>query len=292
MAAQHPALSIHCFADCRALGRRVARRSGALCQRFEEHRFPDGETLLRVKGTPGRRALVLRSLHDPNTKLIEVVLAADALRRAGATTVGLIAPYLPYMRQDILFHPGQPISQRAIGEMLGHAFDEVWTVEAHLHRIDRLSEVFPCKAHSIPAAQALAKWVAKRPCPDLLVGPDEESLPWIRDLGELSGIPWVVGHKRRAGDIRVLVSLPSGIKARRALIIDDIASSGGTIATTARGLRKAGVEQIDAAVVHAIFARGALERIRRAGVERIVSCDSVPHESNAIRLDELIANQL
>ncbi len=95
MAATRPALTIHSFADSTAFARRVARLRGVPCQGFEEHRFPDGESLLRAKGTPGRRALILRSLHEPNTKLVEVILAADALRRAGAKKVGLIAPYLP-----------------------------------------------------------------------------------------------------------------------------------------------------------------------------------------------------
>ncbi len=287
-----PALSIHGFDDSMAFARRVARLRGLPCQGFEEHRFPDGETLLRAKGTPGRRALILRSLDDPNAKLIEVILAADALRRAGAKKVGLIAPYLSYMRQDMIFRPGQPISQRAIGELLGRAFDEVLTVEAHLHRIDRLSEVFPCKARSLPSAPALAGWIDRHRSIGLLVGPDEESLPWVRSIGKLCDIPWVVGHKNRSGDTRVEVELPDGIQARRAIIIDDIASSGGTIAATARGLRRAGVKQVDAAVVHAIFARGALNRIRRAGVERIVSCDSIPHSSNGIRLADLIAKAL
>ena len=133
-------------------GRARARRFGALCAaaRAEPRRalragahapFPDGETLVRVTHRAGAEAILVQSFNDPDRKLMPALLAADALRRAGARRVTLVAPYLAYMRQDRIFHPGEPISQRVFGQCLGRAFDRVLTVEAHLHRIHRLSDV-------------------------------------------------------------------------------------------------------------------------------------------------------
>ena len=107
---------LHVFADTMRFGRALARASGRTYTAVRVHRFPDGESLVRV-APPTRHAILVRSLHEPNAKLVEVLLAADALRRAGARRVTLVSPYLPYMRQDAVFAPGEPISQRVIGRL-------------------------------------------------------------------------------------------------------------------------------------------------------------------------------
>jgi ribose-phosphate pyrophosphokinase len=269
------------FRDCERFARRLARSLGTELRPLGVHRFPDGETLVVAPGR-ARHGVVVRSLHDPNAKLVEVLLAADALRRAGARRVSLVAPYLGYMRQDAVFGPGQPISQRVIGDLLGRAFDAVLTLEAHLHRVRRLREVIPCRAESLPAAPLVAEWLRGRGKPRLVVGPDEESEPWVREVARLAGLPWVVGRKERLSDSRVRVVLPALPAARDALLYDDIASTGATLASAARALRARRIRSVQVAVVHALFAPGALGRLRRAGVRRVVSCDTVPHRSNAI----------
>lgn len=247
---------------------------------------------MRVSPPVGDTAVVVRSLHDPNAKLIEILLAADALRRAGARRVLLIAPYLPYMRQDTVFHPGEPISQQVIGASLGQAFDGVLTLEAHLHRIRRLDEVIPCQARSLSAAPLLAEWVKRGRTRSVIVGPDEESESWVRGIAQAADTPWIVGRKERHNDHRVRIVFPQPPLCKRAVIVDDIASSGGTLAVAAKTLRQQDVSVIDAVVVHAIFAPGALERIRAAGVRRLLSCDTIAHPTNALRTAPLLAAAL
>ena len=283
---------IHVFPDSARLGRQLARAAGLGMARVFLHRFPDGESLVRVRAPVGRHAVLVRSLHDPNAKLVETILAADALRRAGARRVTLVAPYLPYMRQDAVFAPGQPVSQRVLGDCLARAFDDVLTLEAHLHRTRRLADVLRGRGRSLPAAPALADWV-RRVAPDaLIVGPDEESAPCVRAIARAVGAAWVVGEKQRLGDHRVRIRFPALPAAARAVVVDDIASSGGTLAMAAAALRRRGVRRVDALVVHPLFAPGAIGRIRRAGVRRILSCDTVPHPTNAIRSAPLFAAAL
>ncbi len=279
---QDPERRIHLFGDSERFGRALARAAGIGAAAVRVHEFPDGESLVRVRPPAGRHALVVRSLHDPNSKLVETVLAADALRRAGAERVSLVTPYMPYMRQDKVFHAGEAVSQRVVCAWLGSVFDGLLTIEAHLHRIHSLREVFPGRAESISAAPVIARWLQRGPKRTLLVGPDEESEPWVRALSEIAGLPWVVGRKGRAGDRRVRIRLPALPAATRAVIVDDIASSGATIAEAARGLRRGGIPVVEAVVVHAIFAAGALARIRRAGVRQIVSCDTIEHPTNGL----------
>jgi len=138
----------------------------------------------------------------------------------------------------------------------------------------------------------LAAWLRRRGGPWLVVGPDEESEPWVRAIARAAGASWVVGRKTRRGDRAVTVHLPAVLPGSRAVIVDDIASSGATIAATARALRSRGLRPIDAIVSHAIFAPGARTRIRAAGVRRLVSCDTIPHPTNAIGVATLVASAL
>lgn len=283
---------VHAFSDSEAFGRRLARAAGLGYARVAVHRFPDGESLVRVRAPAGTHAFLVRSLHDPNAKLVETLLAADALRRAGARSVTLVAPYLPYMRQDTVFRAGEPISQRVVGECLGRAFDGVLTLQAHLHRTPRLGDVIRGRARSLSAAPALADWVRRSARGSLVVGPDEESEPWVRAIARAAGTSWVVGTKDRLGDHTVRISFPPLPRAAHAVIVDDIASSGGTLAETAHALRRAGVRRIDALVVHPLFGPGALARVRAAGVRRVLSCDTIPHRTNSIAAAPLMAAAL
>ncbi len=166
------------------------------------------------------------------------------------------------------------------------------TVEAHLHRTHRLSDVVAGRARSLSAAPAIARWLVKRGAGAIAVGPDEESEPWIRAVARAAGVRWVVGVKRRLGDRRVSVRFPELPRGARAVVIDDIASSGATIAAAVRTLRERGVRTVDAAVVHAIFAPGALDLIRRAGARTVVSCDTVQHPTNRIQCAPLVSAAL
>ena len=283
---------VHAIADSTRFARRLARNIRAPFAPVRAHVFPDGETLVRVTHRARAEAILVQSFNDPDRKLMPALLAADALRRAGARRVTLVAPYLAYMRQDRVFRPGEPISQRVFGECLGRAFDRVLTVEAHLHRIHCLGDVIASRARSLSAAPAIARWLARRGSSVIAVGPDEESEPWIRAVARAAGVRWMVGVKRRLGDRRVRVRFGELPRGACAVVIDDIASSGATIAAAVHALRERDVGTVDAAVVHAIFAPGALGLIRRAGARSVVSCDTVEHPTNRIECAPLLGAAL
>jgi len=283
---------IHYLPDSAAFARRVARSAGLPARAVAIHRFPDGETLVRVAAPAARSVALAAQLHDPDAKLFPVLLAADALRRNGAEEIRLLAPYLPYMRQDAAFRPGEAVAQPVFARTLGQSFDEVVTIEPHLHRTRSIPFGRRCRSRVLSAAPLLAEWCRRRGRRVLLVGPDAESLRWTRAVARRAGLPFVVGSKVRLGDRRVRIELPDTPPAQRAILLDDIASSGATLAAAARALRRRGVDRVDAAVVHAIFAPGAARRIRAAGVDRIVSCDTVPHASNRICTADAFARAL
>ncbi len=264
--------TIYFFEDSAILARKIASALHAPARKVHLRHFPDSESLVRVDAADGDEAVVVVSLDHPDAKLMPTLLAADALRRAGAKRITLVAPYLAYMRQDAVFAPGQPISQRVIGDILGRYFDRVVTVEAHLHRISELAEVVPSslKSQSLSAAPAIARWLRERDLECIIVGPDRESRPWVEAIAHASGKDFAVGDKKRRGDREVSVKLKDMRTHRRALIVDDIASSGVTLAATARALRARGVRIIEAVVVHAIFAPGRAVDDPRRGHPQIV----------------------
>ena len=110
------------FEDEQDSALRLAKAGEFDLAKIDRHRFPDGEIKLQLPDTLPERVVILRTLNNPNEKLIELLLSAQTARQLGATHITLVAPYLAYMRQDIAFHPGEAISQKIIGRYLASLF--------------------------------------------------------------------------------------------------------------------------------------------------------------------------
>lgn len=262
---------------------------------IDVHRFPDGESLVRVHGTASM-ALLFRSLDDPNPKLIELLLAASALRDRGAAQVILVAPYLAYMRQDTAFHDGEAVSQQVIGQLLATWFDGMVTVDPHLHRIASLGEVMNgIPALAVSAAPALVKAIGKELDPrTVLVGPDSESRPWVESIARPLGLEVLVGEKVRKGDREVALAIPAiaMVRGRPAMLVDDMISSGTTLIAGARLLRAAGAKDVEAVATHSLSSAADLERLGRAGIARLRATDSTSSPIATIPLADVLANAI
>lgn len=282
------------FDDETALAMRVAKAAGMPSAVVARHRFPDGEIRLRLPPRLPERVVLLRSLNDPNEKIIEILLAARTARDLGALKVELLAPYLAYMRQDVAFEPGEAVSQRIVGGFLADLFDAVITVDPHLHRVATLEEAIPVSdAIVLSGAPLLSDLIASQRQDVLLIGPDEESLQWVGQAAQRHGWAHGVCRKTRHGDRDVDIALPDLPLAGRAVVLmDDVASSGHTVAQAARGLLRAGAASVDVAVTHALFAPGAVELLREAGVGAVWSTDAIPHPSNAVSIVPAVAQAL
>ncbi len=286
-------LSVHGFPDSAEAAGRLAETLGAADAAIALHRFPDGESLVTAPACAAD-AVLFRSLHDPNARLVEVLLAASALRDRGARRLILVAPYLGYMRQDAAFAPGQAVSQKVVGKLLADAFDAAVTVAPHLHRTATLRDAVPARrAIAVDPAPALARHLAAGSLArdTLVLGPDEESEPLARRLAETAGLAFAVARKTRHGDRSVTVELPAvDLAGRNVVIADDVASSGGTLAACAAAARARGAGRIEAVVCHALFGPDDAATLSAAGIARVASCDSAPHPSNAIALADLLAD--
>ena len=258
------------------------------------HRFPDGELKLRLPASLPAKVIVYRSLAHPNEKLIELLFVAQTARQLGASDLTLIAPYLAYMRQDIAFHDGEVVSQKVIGRFLAQVFDGLVTIDPHLHRVATLEEASPVKrAITLSGAPLLGDYIAQKIPDAFLLGPDSESAQWIASAAKKHGFDHAACEKIRRGDKDVQVQLPPvDLKDRRVVILDDVASSGRTLAMATRAAIEAGASSVDVAVTHALFADDALQVIREAGVRHIWSTDCIAHESNVVSIAALLAEAL
>jgi ribose-phosphate pyrophosphokinase len=288
-----PALLLH-FEDETESAARIAAAAGIDLSSIERHRFPDGELKLRLPATLPPHVVLLRSLAQPNEKLVELLLAAQTARTLGATQLTLVAPYLAYMRQDMAFSPGEAVSQRIVGRFLAGLFDAVITVDPHLHRVTTLEEAVPVpRAIVLSGAPLLADLIARQRPGALLVGPDEESAQWIAQAAARHGFDHAVCRKVRHGDRQVEIALPDlPVQGRAVVLLDDVASSGHTLAQAARGLLAAGAASVDVAVTHALFAGDAGPLLWDAGIRQVWSTDCIEHPSNAVSMAAAIASTL
>ena len=289
----NPELLLH-FEEDQASAARIAHAAHLETACIGRHRFPDGELKLRLPPQLPARVVLLRTLNDPNEKLVELLLVAQTARTLGATHITLVAPYLAYMRQDIAFQPGEVISQRVVGSFLATLFDAIITVDPHLHRISTLQEAVPlAQATVLSGAPLLADLIADQRDNPLLMGPDEESAQWVAQAADRHGFDHGVCHKIRRGDKDVQIALPEiAVKGRAVVLLDDVASSGHTLAGAARLLLGAGAASVDVAVTHALFAGDALQIILQAGVGEVWSTDCIAHPSNAVSMANSIAEIL
>jgi len=262
----------------------LAKAMGVQRGVFSARLFPDGESYLRIASVvDGCPCIVVADLSHPNTKYLPLLFLLETLRELGASQVGLVAPYLSYMRQDRRFVDGEAVTSRIFAKCLSRHIDWLVTVDPHLHRYHSLDEIYSVPSRVVQGAPALAQWL-KTQSNLLLVGPDSESEQWVSDIADYSQHPFVIGEKQRFGDRHVEVSLPNidEYRGRTAVIIDDVISSGQTILECIKTLKSKGVEHIQCVAVHGIFADGSDEALIQAGLNQLATSNTIPHSSNAI----------
>ena len=257
-------------------------------------RFPDGERYLRLLFDPrGRRVEIVGELSAADEKFLTLAFIVDTLRELGAAHVGLVAPYLAYMRQDARFQAREAVTSRTFSRLLSGAVDRLITVDPHLHRYKSLDDLYTIPTVTLGAASAIGAWIATCMHDPLIIGPDAESEPWARDIAARASAPFVVLAKTRVGDRDVHLKAPdlSAYAGRQPVLIDDIASSGRTLAAAARVLNAKGFGRPVCVVTHAIFGGRAFGRLAPL-TDRIVSTDTISHITNAISISPLVAEAL
>ena len=257
--------------------------------------FPDGETYVRLEtDLEGASVAIVGSLNDPDPKLLPLIFMANTARELGAGSVGLVAPYLAYMRQDRRFNPGEAITSQIFGQLLSQHFDWLITVDPHLHRYRSLKEIYGIPTAIGHAASVIAEWIAAEVDQPCIVGPDAESEQWVADVARRAGgVPFAVMEKTRRGDRDVRVSLPPNLDTDRTVILlDDIISSGGTMVEAVRLIRANGSPPPVCVAVHGVFADNAFTALMDSGAARVVTSNSIQHSTNGIDIVPVLVPEL
>jgi ribose-phosphate pyrophosphokinase len=258
----------------------------------EVRQFPDGELYVRIDAALDGDAVLVGNLSGDN--FLRVAFLAATARDLGATRVGLVAPYLAYMRQDSRFKPGEGVTAAYFARLVSSAVDWLVTVDPHLHRLDSLARVYTIPTTIARAAPAIARWVAAQVERPVLIGPDAESVQWVSAVAQSCGAPFVILEKTRRGDRDVSVSAPGGASilasgGHTPVVIDDIVSTGRTMIEATRQLRAAGSAPPICVAIHAVFADALNDSLVDAGARGIITCNTLAHATNRICVAEPLA---
>jgi ribose-phosphate pyrophosphokinase len=260
----------------------------------EVRRFPDGELYVRIeRDLAGHDAIIAGSLYpDPAERFMTVAFLAATARERGARKVGLVAPYLAFMRQDSVFKAGEGVTSRYFAELVSRTVDWLVTVDPHLHRHNSLDGLYTIPTTIARAAPMIATWIKEEVSHPFLIGPDAESVQWVSAVAEGCGAPFVILEKTRRGDRDVSVSSPptGSWNGHTPIVIDDIVSTGKTMIAATRQLRAAGSAAPMCVAIHAVFADSLLDELTSAGAAGIVTCDTIAHASNRICVVEPLAD--
>ena len=257
------------------------------------HQFPDGESYVRIDTPVAQRQVILVcTLDRPNEKFLSLAFVAATAKQLGAAGVGLVAPYLGYMRQDKRFKDGEGITSAYFGKLLSGAVDWMVTVDPHLHRYNSLSEIYSVATQVVHAAPLLSQWIQTRIETPVLVGPDAESAQWVKAVATAANAPYVILEKTRHGDRDVQIRVPDVEQWRThtPVLVDDIVSTGRTMIETMTHLKRAGLPPPVCAGVHAVMAGTAYADLLAAGAASVVTCNTITHASNAIDVTPPIAD--
>ena len=255
--------------------------------------FPDGETHLRfTNNAKGKNVVLVQTLNNPNDKLIEVIFAAYTAKDLGAKKVTLVAPYMAYLRQDKRFHSGECVSNKIIAKLF-EVFDEIITIDPHLHRIKSLGKLFHKKTITLTANPLLSQYIKSKIKNAAVIGPDAESFQWALDVAKSAGCKATVLKKKRYSSTTVRIKLhePELVKGKNVVIVDDIISTGHTMMETIKESKRAGAKSIYCICVHGIYADNSLPKLRKMGA-KVIATNTIEGETSKINVAELISQAL
>ena len=251
--------------------------------------FPDGECYTRIDAEKLDDDVVIVQTTSPDSKLIELLLLQDAVRRLGAKSITLVIPYFGYARQDRVFKPGEPESAKVMCQHLDMNCDRVITVDIHKEAV---LNYFNHPHKDLKAAPVIAEYFKGKGI-DMVLSPDIGAAGRAKMVGEVMGVPYDHLEKTRLSgtDVRIAPA-KADVKGKKVLIVDDMISTGGTIIAAAYALREAGAAGISVACTHGVFVNNAIEKFTGSSLDALLSCNTLNNPVSHISVAFLIAEAI
>jgi ribose-phosphate pyrophosphokinase len=262
------------------LARQIAKRLGVLLGSSEVGHFKDGEIYIKIDETVrGSDVFIIQPTCPPvNEHLMELLIMTDAMSRASAGRITAVIPYYGYARQDRKARPREPISARLVANLIATAgADRVLTMDLHS---DQLQGFF-----NIPLDHMLGMGLFVNYYSNIIddfsnvvvVSPDMGSVKRARMLADHLGVPLAIVDKRRPrANVSVIENVIGQVDGMRAILLDDMIDTGGSISNAANIIKDKGATQVMACCTHAILSDNALEQIDKSAIHELVVLDTVP----------------
>ncbi len=272
------------------LAEKIAKRMGLKLSTSSVVRFSDGEIQVNIDDSVrGKDVFLIQSTSAPvNDNLMELLIMIDAVRRASAASVNIVLPYYGYARQDRKTRAREPITAKLVADMIQAAgADRVLSLDLHAPQIQGF---FDIPVDNLMGAPLLADYFLSNHLEEdaVVVSPDHGGVTRARKLAEFLGTSIAIVDKRRPkANVAEVMNIIGDVKGKRAILIDDMIDTAGTITLAAQALKDAGATEVYACATHAVLSGPAVDRLNNSVIKGLVLTDSIqqPAEKN---LDKMI----
>jgi ribose-phosphate pyrophosphokinase len=270
----------------RELGHRVAEHLGLDLGRITATRFSDGEIRILVdESARGNDVFILQPTCDPvNDSLMELLIMLDAFRRASARRITVVIPYFGYARQDKKTKPREPITARLVADLIQVAgAHRVVCCDLHAEQI---MGFFDIPVDHLYAGPIIGRYMVEKDLTQddiVVVSPDVAGVTRARALAEMLHAPLAIVAKRRPEPNKVdIVEIVGDVAGRKAIMIDDMIDTGGSVIQGAEALLKRGATDVIASCTHAVFSGNASQRMQDSVISKVIVMDTIPIPSEKL----------
>jgi len=249
-------------------------------------RFPDNELYVRILDDIKGKDIIIVQTTYPDPNIIELFLLQNAVEEAGAKSISIVIPYYGYARQDTKFQEGEPISAKALAELISKSADKVITVDPHKEYI---LDFFSTSAVSCSAVPEIAKYLIVKKI-DMVLAPDKGAVDRAKKASKIINCDFDYMEKTRIDGTTVEIK-PKNLDSenKNVAIIDDIISTGGTMAKSIKELKKQGAKKVFVACTHGLFADNAIKKLSTAGCDEIIATDTIISDYSRVKIAPSIA---
>jgi ribose-phosphate pyrophosphokinase len=276
------------------LAKRIASKLKSKFVGCELRVFPDGESKITLKDKPKGKTIVVQSIYPPVDSNLIRSLAIVSQARSCSSQVYAVIPYMGYARQDRQFLPGEIITMEIVAKMF-KAAGATKIIVVDIHSITAL-EHLQIPAKNVSAVEELVKYFKKLSLKDpLVVSPDKGGIERARNFANILGVDFIALEKhrdRKTGKVEIKTKKQDGVKGRDMILVDDMISTGGSIAKAAEFLKKQKSGKIYACCTHALLIGDAEKNIIKAGVTKIISTNTIPGKTSLVDVSSVIVKAL
>lgn len=241
-------------------------------------RFPDGEVHVKIlENIRGRDVYIVQpTCYPPNENLMELLIMIDAAKRASAKSITAVLPFYGYARQDRKDQPRVPITAKLVANLLVAAgATRLIALDLHAQQIQGF---FDIPVDHLYAAPVIVKYLRAKKIPNLVVvSPDPGGLKMAYAYSNMlnAGLA-IVGKQRKTSTEVEAINLVGDVNGCNALLVDDLATTAGTLSAAAALVKARGADKVYAAVTHAVLTDMGIERLKKSDITELVTTDSVP----------------